>query len=714
MVEFIREKTRQYAADQSGAIRQGQIAQNVSEWNSVTQQAGNLAIKTAKQIISDKENQRKLQEEADKNIIATQYGKTAHNATINELDKLAEKYGAESDKFKEEAYALAERNYAPQIEGMKTEKYRTEMESKLRGTKDYIDTYKNTRRAKSIEGAKAQVAANNLVRDFGDEAYQQGTRQEYKDIRGVDEYVKYQSKKTGIEESDIKAAVERDIAFSRMLGVIDTDIVSAASALGDKEILQDYFTNVVETDPEYANASESEKQQAIEKLVADETLKQTSDEHLRNTLGAEYIKSLESRYTKGLSEEKVALQKELSLSNPKSKKAEDLRAKLEEVKGKIDAIEEGDILDIAREELKGGYGINNTGLNAMLKQRYSEFKQQMKVEAYNNSVYTWADALDPNPLVAQEARWKIWANENGLIDKQSTEIGEWENKKQSKYNPLMSPIKDEVNIDELASDYQQYIKDSESVKTQLHENYEGTMAMHDALQDLWNTPDLTPIQAVALGYKAINKMNEAPITEDQRQTFNNLVVRAIQDKGFGDMARAVLEYGDKYYPDTNWMENAFAKSGIVSTTLGKLPSLLEETGTPEGGVRRTDVSNVKRMMDSKIQQAINGAMHAMVDVAYLPKEQQLPAFQQISNELVATKRRIFDEAIMNYGIDLNSLDEQLNTKGRAYARIGGVVKEYKGRDSEGLPLFEDTGIKEQVAEAKRILDILLGLDKKGE
>jgi hypothetical protein len=703
MVQFIREQTRQYSADKSAAISRAQDAQTVGDVGQVVQNVGKLALSGIQQY-------RKGLEQADADIIATQYGKTAHNATIGELDKLATQYGVGTDKFKEEAYALAERNYAPQIEGMSTERYKTEMEARLRDTKDYIDTYKNSRRAQTIEGAKAQVAADSLLTDFGDEAYQQGARQEYSNIRGVDEYVKYASKKTGLDESDIKASVERDIAMSRMLGVIDNDIVSAASALEDKEVLQDYFTSVVERDPKYANLSDKKKREVIEKLTEDETRKEASNEHLREVLGSKYLDSLEKQYTKGLSEEKVRLQRELSLANPKSKKAEDLKAKLEEVKGKIDSIDEKDVLDIARQELKGGYG-TNSGLNSMLKQRYAEFKQQMKVDAYNNAVSVWADALNPDPLVAQKAKWEIWASENGLIEKNSTKIGEWENK----YNNLMTPIKDEVNVDDLAKDYQKFITNSETVKPQLHENYVGTMAMHDALQDLWNTPDLTPIQAVALGYKAINKMYEAPITEDQRQTFNNLVMRAIQDKGFGDLAKAVLENSDRYYPDTNWMENAFAKEGFVLTnTVGFVPSTLKETGMPEGGVRRTDVSKVKEFIDSKTQQAINDAMHQMVEVSYLPKEQQAPALQQISNELVAKKKNIFDDAMMNYGIDLNALDEQLDTKGKAYARIGFVLKEYKGRDDKGLPLFEDIEAEEQAVQADKILDLLLGRYNIGE
>lgn len=704
MVQFIREQTRHYAADQTSAIRTGQMAQTVSDWNTAIKGAANAYSAFQKGVLA----REKELETADKNIIATEFGKTAHNATINELDKLAEKHGVGTEAFKKEAYALADRNYAPQIEKMQTEKYKVEMESRLRDTKDVIDTYKNTRRAKAIEGTKAEQAANNLAKGFGEEAYQQGARQEYSDIRGVDDYVKFASKKTGLDKEDVKAAVEKDIAIGRMLGVIDNDIITAASALGDEEILRDHFTDMVNSDPKLSELGDTKKEKAIQKLIDDETLKSASDEHLRSVLGEAYIDSITKSYTKDLSEQKVALQKELSVTNPKSQKAKDLREKLDTVKGKIEAVEEGEILDVARKELRDT-------LLPIEKQRYAEYKQQIKVDRYNNSVSTWANALDPDPLTAQKAKWEIWASENGLMDeRQNTKIGEWESKNMSKANPLMSPITDEVNVEQLASDYQQYIKNSETVKPQLHETYEGTMAMHDALQDLWNTPDLTPIQAVALGYKAINAMYEAPITEDQRQTFNNLVVRAIQDRGFGDMANAVLENGNRYYPDTNWMSNAFSKEGVLRSALGFTPSLIEESGLPSGGVRRTDVDNVKKMMDARTQKAINSAMHSMVEVASLPKEQQAVAFQQISDALVQEKKNIFDEAMMNYGIDLKYLDNELNTKGKAYTRIGFAIKEYKGRDSNGMPLFADAGIKDQVAEANKILQILTGINKKGE
>ena len=716
MVQILREQTRQYAADKSSAIRTEQIAQNIGEWQDTISGAAKVYDAVKKDFI---DTPRKEAEEADKNIIATQYGKTAHNETIGQLDTLADKYGADSERFKEEAYALADKNYAPQIEGMTSEKYKLEMQSKLRDTKDYIDTYKNTQRAKSIQERKAQISAERLVKDFGKEAYEQGARQEYSDINGVDDYVKYVTKKTGAPEEVVRAGVEREIGTSRMLGVIDNDIVTAASALDDEEVLKDYFTNVVNNDPQYDRYSDSEKQKVIQGLIDDETRKETSDENLRSALGEDYLSALEDYYTKDLNEEKVRLKRELSLVNSKSQRASDLKKKIDKIDSQLAEVDEREILDLARKEMKGGYN-GNPGLGSVLKQRYAEFKQEMKVDRYNNSVYTLTDAMNPNPLIAQQAQWKIWAAENNLIDKNSTELGEWENKSSSKYNPLMSPIKDEVNVDELASDYRQYIKNSETVKTQLHTTYEGTLAMSDALQDLLNRPDLTPIQAVALGYKAINTMEEAPITEDQRQTFRNLVVRAIQDRGFGDMAKSVLENSNRYYPDTNWMENTFpnllgnAADRLTFELSGvHLPSH-EVSGMPEGGVRRTDISNVKKMMDARTQEAINTALHQMVNVAYLPKEQQMAAFQQISDDLVTAKKDIFDEAMMNYGIDLKYLDNELNTKGRAYARIGFVVKEYKGRDSEGLPLFEDYMSPDQAAAGKKILDLLLGLGNEGE
>lgn len=719
MVQLLREKTHSVIADQTGAIATSQMASNVKEWNSVIQGVGNIVgdviankekldfqkqQEAEKNALKEQREQDKLSsdwqknaEQADLDFINTEIGQQATISANDLITKEVEagKLDPHSEEGRKRINEIFENEYSKvsKERPMQTEYGYTKLaEMQRKGADKAMTASYKTYEKKTKE--KAQLASKNITKDFGKEAYKQGTLQDYQDIDGVKDYAKYVSKKTGVPVDEVETAISRDIAQGRLLGVADTDVITAASALGDEEVLRDHFRSLVNQDPETSQLSDKKKDEIVEKMLADPNRKEVSDADLRAIVGDKYFDSVVKLNTEDLERQKVALQRELSHVPPKSEQAKKLQEKLDEIKGKLEAADDTGAYERVRGDLK-------TVLQDVVKKRYGELKLQKKDEDYYHTMNTFVNAMSPDLEQATQARWDIWANENLGITKNQTSMGEWEMQTQSKEKPQMSmldPFKEEIDVDHFASAYQEFLDNASTVRQDLHDTYEATLAMHDSLQNLLNGTYDTPIEAVAAAYDAINTMHNTPgLTQEQQEKFETLVYKATQDKGFGDMVSDVLNSADRYYPDTTWMSNSLApmlprsaqKAYYGDEATQDRASYKKVLGVPAGGVARTDVTNVQRMMNSETQNAIKAAMNLMIEASTLPEDQKRAAFTKIGEGLVNEKKRIYNKAIAEYGIDLNYLDEQLATRGQAYTQIGFRLKEYKGRLDDGTPIFED-------------------------
>lgn len=719
MVQILRDKTRNYIADQTGSIRTSQIAQNVSEWNQVIQGAGkivgsvmaneerNAQIEQAKQEKAEQEWYKQAQT-ADETFINTQVGQQA-NIKANEIvnqEIATGKLNPNTEQGKSRINAIFAKSYSDFTSDrpLQTEAGITKLEEMQRkgADKAIISGLKAYGKATS---ETAQKLTEIATKDFGQQAYEQGTRQDYQDIDGKADYVKYLAKKTGANADEIEAQIDKQIGQGRLLGVADTDVITAASALDNKEILHDHFMDVVNADPSTAKLSDEKKEKLVQNMINDKARKEISDEDLRSIVGDKYFNAVATKNKEVLQRQKedlqrqiVSVKRELSLTNKKSENGKKFQAKLESLQKNLESLQEKIDSDDETADYESIRAELNATLDPIIKKRYAELKQQKKADYYNTSLNTWVNGMSPDLTQATQARWDIFASENLGVEKNQTKIGEWEEQNQSpipQQMSLLEPFKDEIDTAELASAYQEYVNNSSKVRPDLHDTYIGTMAMHDSLQELLNGNYETPIQAVVAGYNTLNKMwNTAGLTQDQQDKFSTLVYKAVSDKGFGDLMKDVFNSADRYYPDTSWMSNAFApmtpnmdtKDYLGIDTRADYKKVL---GVPAGGIARTDKTNVQRMMDTEIKNTINAAFDSMIEASYLPEEQRQQVFQQIGNALVENKERIYNKAMAEYGIDLNYLDEVLKTKGQAFTQIGFQLKEYKGRLDNGTPIFAD-------------------------
>lgn len=698
MVDFIREKTRQYAADQSGAIRQGQLAQNVSEWNSVTQKAGNLAIEVGKQMLRDKQNKTKLQEEADKNIIATQYGKTADELTRRDLPSLAAKYGVGSEAFTKAAYDLADKNYSAERDAMQTEKGRLLVDTRARATKDYIDRFVTSSMAKQIEHSKAETALKNVSDQISKDAFNQGIFQDYGDIQNKDEYKKYIMVSKGLSEEEANSLVESQILDGRLRGFMHSDPVGFAKMMGREDIVKEAYLiqhpeakdllvdkdglKLKEEDNlgKYvmltggavtgSSALLSLSQDVDRAKYVDIMDKSESNEKLKTIIGDTVFTEAKQAYTDSLNAQKTQFEKELQTLDARSPLARQLKDKIKDLDKKIENSDEGEALDMVRGVLRSKEDEDKLKIyDTELDKVWNEQKLSMKQDAYDGTVYTLAAGLSTDVDTARRAQTEIWLAQQGLIPMTSIE------------SEMKSDLNGEVDPKEMYDSFRSFVTNPK-VSMQLLDTYEGTMKTHDLLQKLFE-PNLTPMQKVKVAYDVMNEAARSPITDSQLKTTQSLVEKILQDETFGDVVSSVLNDTDKA-----WFDESFVGDFVAETSGAFMPQLLFEThdearkALPEGRDYRTTKDSVQRMIQSEGQKVLNSVMHGLVESYQLPEEQRMGAIQELQNYIVNSKKRIYNKAMKEYGIDLNYLDNELKTRGQAYAQVNGILREYKGRDSE--------------------------------
>lgn len=698
MVQILREQTRNYAADQSGAIRQQQLAKNIGEWGDVIQGAGRIYgayKKGQKQALNNLE-------EADKNIIATQYGKNADELTRRALPGLAEQYGVGSEAFTKAAYDLADKNYSAERGAMQTESGRTLVDTRARATKDYIDRFVTSGMAKQIEHSKAEKAAKNVSDQISKDAFGQGIYQEYGDVQNKDELKKYLMASKGLSEPDANKLVEAQILDGRLRGLMHSDPVGFAKMMGREDIVKEAYLmqhpedegNLVDKDGlklkktyspgDYAvlaNAipvigpSLSMLRDAEYETYTDLMEKPESNAALKDIIGDTMFEEAQAAHVNDLKTQKAQFEKELQTVNAKSPLARQLKDKIKELDKKIENPDEGDALDMVRTVLRSQADKDNLKIyDTELDKVWNEQKLSMKQDAYDGTVYTLAAGLSTDVDTARRAQTEIWLAQQGLIPMTSIESN------------MRSDLNGEVDPKEMYDSFHEFATNPK-VSMQLLDTYEGTMKTNELLNKLFE-PGLTPMQKVKIGYDVMNEAMHSPITDSQLKTTQSLVEKILQDEAFGDVASSVLNNIDRA-----WFDESFIGDFVAENSGAFMPQALFEThdeatkSLPEGRDARivgkkTMKSSVQRMIQSEGQKVVNNIMRGLLQAYELPEAQRTQVIQGLQNYLVDSKRNIYNKAMKEYGIDLKYLDNELATRGQAYAEVNGILREYKGRDSE--------------------------------
>ena len=215
MVDIIRPQTRNYAADQSAAIRQGQLAKNIGEAADFMRGAANVYSAFQK----GAEARQKELEDADTTMINTQIGTKPQTELLKwNVAQIEAGVDPNSEKYTQQLYAKRDELYQPYIDQMTSEKGRNYLQSQGLQTAERIRQSNIGKIAKNRQKAQAQVAfvdtvqnVNNDAKEFG----KLGDWQAFKDATAEDtKALKKYAKANGISDLSLEE-INEEIRLSR-------------------------------------------------------------------------------------------------------------------------------------------------------------------------------------------------------------------------------------------------------------------------------------------------------------------------------------------------------------------------------------------------------------------------------------------------------------------------------------------------------------------
>lgn len=253
--------------------------------------------------------------------------------------------------------------------------------------------------------------------------------------------------------------------------------------------------------------------------------------------------------------------------------------------------------------------------------------------------------------------------------------------------------------DEMYKSWERFYENGNKVEFNKEVTFEGTKSVADALADLTNYQGNNPLEVIKYAMDAQSALAESgQMTQGQKDEVRQILNTAVQDKAFADMTSDIFNNKDRYYPDISWFAKTFAEPAGGVDLVG-LPS----------NRRNVDIDELEKYVKVETSRATQDTIARLAVAAQMQDpEMRKQAVIEAGEFLVGEKRRIFDHAMDNYGIDMQALREAKRTRGQAFTQVGTSVKEYMGDDpSTGEPIWRDMRENKEAYKAA-IIRALLG------
>lgn len=668
MVQFIREQTRQYAADQSGAIETAQLAQNVKEWGDVGQSVGSIA----KSIQTQQAKDLKLQEEADEQMINTQIGSKAQTELLKwNVAQIEAGVDPNSDEYTQKLYAKKEELYQPYIDQMTSEKCRSFLQKQGLDTAEKIRQANIGKVAKNRQKAQARAAfvdtANNMkneAREFGKIGDWEGFKEATEEDRNA--MVKY-AKANGNKEA-AEFAIDSNNITNYLSGMAETDPETVVTILDDKETLKDIVYNELEKNN--PNMTEKQKEKAFNELYEKSKQKESADEQLLAVLPDSVLNQYQKSFVAEKKAEEFDIKEKMRELPKDSKSYKSLQKRLEETQAQI-----SDPKDSALSNLRSD--LKKTVLPLAKEQLGKNRLMAQKIEE-DNVIDTYTRVLNPDTSVSIEAQMAL-------------SLGQ----------PAVEQLfQHSISDEEMHRAYDAYAQAKTNVLKQDRVTFEGTQGMADKLYQFVADKKDNKIVQVKDALEFLTEAHNSAITQDQWEDANNIIYGALKDQVFGDMVASVLEDNNRYFPD---MPRAFYGSADFVPAQN-----ISDIGLPSTNLSTLDIDSVKNYMDNESVRISKTAMYMLGQAAQIPAgEDRTNAVNQVANYVATEKKKVYDNAMKTYGLDLAKLRENKRNYGQAFTQLSSrVVVEYMGDDPySGKPLFRQLDNYKEISDArKRILD----------
>ena len=652
MVQILRDQMRNYESDQSGAIRQKQLAQNVKEWGSVVQSVGKLyAGVKADQYAADKE------------MIDTQIGDTLSNDLLAwNNENIAKGIDPTTEEYIQQLYAKRDEIFQPYIDQMSSDKGRAAMQKMALDTGENIRKANIGKIAKNRTAAQAQAAFAATGKQYKNDAFQFGKLGDW----------------DAFQEST-KPQREAMIKFAKKKG---GDAAAAETEYQlDYNGIINYLGVLAESDPD---------------LVVNMLDKEgTAHEQLKGLIPDKMLERFSDSYVKNLKEQKYQMQERLKTLPAGSKAHDALKKEIAALEDKINNPDE-DAYGQIREAL-ASVVLPEAKKNA---EKAALARKQME-EKYE--VDTFAATISPD---AQE-RFNAKSNISNWFGRAKSYVKDLMGDKEAK-----TPME---KMKKAYYDMKDATKDVLKADPEMQENqkvlYETSKASAEALNMALMEDDMPDIVRLTHGFEAIAEARRTPgMTEERMEKLQNIIHAGFYDKIFGETVRGVLQNPDRMFPDTSLLTN------IVNPMSYSSDMQLTMMGMPSKDIADTDIDTVQAYLQANAIRIIDTAIDMIDKAAQLPTtEARQAAMQEVENYVASEKDKVYNTAMKNYGIDLARLREEKRKTGRAFTQIGYLVKEYLGDTPDGVPIFESNMSHDMMnAIQKRTEASAKQAEKKGE
>lgn len=726
MVQILREQTRNYAADQSGAIRQAQLAQNVQEWGSVLQSTGNLAINAVKQTISDRETteklqakarekQLKLQQEADTNMINTKIGGDAENAVLwwasNEIQNGVD---PNTDDFIQKLYAKKDEVYKPYIDQMTSEKGKLFLEAQGKKVVDNIVKSNIGKIAQNRQKAQAKAAfigtANNLeneAKEFGKigdwNAFKEATADErkalnkYAKANGIPELslavgniVSFElgqaetnpelilntygtkDELREIRREDVGELIHEEAEKKRpftmkMVEALDKGVLTPLGKVRDEAIEQGVLSKLFSK--KERPLSKEEKDELFDKWYEQANIKQDSVQRRLEMLPEEAVEQVRTAFVASKKGEIEEIKKEIRQFPKESKTYKVLEDKIGTIQEQIDNPDEY-VADMLTQEIK-------KAVYPKAKEQFELNKLQAKEadERYAKDFYHIL--LNPNSEVSFPAIMAF-----NLGDRPSVE----------KLFNMSIPDAEMNRVTEA------YIKNKMDVIQKTTTDIVATKGLAEKIEELLSYTNENPIAVTKTYMEGLTELHNSGITQKQYDEALAILDRGFDDKVFGQATSRILNNMNRWYPD---MPRA-----MYGTLNFVPPEYMSQIGLPSSNLNMLDEDSVRNFMTTRKQEIKENLMAKIANASRLQtQEERVTALNEIGGWLETEKQKMIDTALTNYGLDVAQLRENKRKYGRAFTQItSNLVHEYMGDKDDGTPWLQPVyDLKAQAAAQKRVL-----------
>lgn len=675
MVQIIRPQMRNYQADQTDAIRQQQMTQNIGEVAGVVQGVANIY-----NAYQRNEQQRTREaEQADQDIINTEMGdKADYELTAFNVDSINKGQDVSSQDYVAKLEAKSQELYKPWYDQMTTEAGRNKVLEMSRKSVDKLKKANLGSVAKLQKSSHAQQAAKNVQQSIAAEAFDFGQLGDFdsfaESIADKKEAIVAYQESQGVPRELAEAQVDLEVAKNFALGWATNDPESLLQFLGDEDYKNAQYEKLKKRFPD----SEESRLRALASMSADKDMYKNKDK--ASKMYGTFTQQYKDAYIKGLEGEKQALleeQKQFKQGTPNYRKSQERIAEIDEM--------------IANPDEEVEKGLREMMSKVVLPVARAEYKKQQAQavkDAEKETLQTYVATLSPDVVES--------ANANIAI----------EQKPVTKLKDVIELIggtnlfnKEFEDVDKAFSEYKTKKEERLAKQSIQTTTFKATQSMVNGLKKVFANDGRTDVAVMSDAFTfSGGVIGNADMSDDDVEQMESVLYMGVRDRVFGGEIARVLNNADTYYPDLGFMETYWASD------------IKDDSGVIMGNktMHKASRDSVKTFIEDEVQKTYKATMSMFEQASRLPEKERSSAMNKIEKFILDEKKRIYGTALSEYGINIKELQEAKNTKGFAYAKIGFRIVEFKGLLDNGTPIFDDI---DTTAESKLLAERIEGIKK---